>query len=210
MAYPEPIERLIREFEKLPGIGQRTAERLAFWIVGRPVEEALRLSTAIRAVKETVRLCSVCCNVCLSDPCEICAREDRERSIICVVEESRDVGRVEMSGAYRGVYHVLHGRLAPLDGVGPADLTTGRLLARVRAGGVAEVILATNPTVEGDATAHFLANRLAALGAQKGTPPFRVTRIACGVPTGSTLEYASRSTITEALRGRREMSLPRT
>jgi recombination protein RecR len=201
MAYPEPIERLVREFEKLPGIGERTAERLAFWIVSHPAEEALRLAGALREVKEKIRLCSVCCTVSLEDPCGICASANRDRGTICVVEETRDLARIEATASFRGVYHVLHGRLAPLDGVGPNDLTIGRLLARARAG-VQEIILATNPTVEGDATAQYIATRLSEIPGV----PHRVTRLARGIPAGSTMEYASRTTISDALLGRRDIS----
>ncbi len=199
MAYPEPIRRLIDEFGKLPGIGEKTAERMALWLVNHPKEEALKLATAVRDLKESIRVCGVCCNVSLREPCELCENPKRDRELVCVVEEIRDLWAIERSDAYRGLYHVLHGRIAPLDGVGPNDLTIGRLAQRVKKGGVTEVILATNPTVEGDATAHAIRQSLAGTGV-------RITRPARGLPVGGTMEYASRMTISDAMKGRQDFS----
>lgn len=199
MAYPEPIRRLIEEFGRLPGIGEKTAERMALWLVNHPKEDSLRMATAIREMRETIRVCSLCCNVSLQEPCEICENPKRDRELVCVVEEIRDLWAIERSDSYRGLYHVLHGRIAPLDGVGPNDLTIGRLAQRVRAGGIREVILATNPTVEGDATAHAIRTLLAPTGV-------RVTRPARGLPVGGTMEYASRMTISDAIKGRQDFA----
>jgi recombination protein RecR len=198
MPYPEPIQRLIQEFARLPGIGEKTAERLTFWLINHPKDEALRLSSAIQSLKESIRLCSQCCNISLQEVCEICSNPSRDPAQVAVVEETRDLWQIESADCYRGVYHVLHGRIAPLDGVGPHDLTIGRLIDRVSRGGVTEVILATNPTVEGDATAHYIQTQL-------GTR-VRLSRIARGLPVGSTMEYASRLTISDAMKGRQEIS----
>jgi recombination protein RecR len=197
MPYPEPIQRLIQEFAKLPGIGDKTAERLTFWLINHPKDEAIRLSVAIKELKESIRLCSSCCNVSLKDPCEICSSSTRDPGIVAVVEETRDLWQIEAADCYKGVYHVLHGRIAPLDGVGPSDLTVGRLIERVKRGGISEVILATNPTVEGDATAHYIQSQLGSA--------VRMSRIARGLPVGSTMEYASRLTISDAMKGRQEI-----
>jgi recombination protein RecR len=199
VSYPEPIRRLIEELGRLPGIGEKSAERLALWIVNHPREDAARLAAAVREVKEAIRVCSVCCNLSLEEPCEICKGPKRERERVCVVEEIRDLWAIEKAECYKGLYHVLHGRIAPLDGVGPNDLTLGRLVQRVKAGGIEEVILATNPTIEGDATAHAIGEALAPSGV-------RVTRLARGLPSGMTMEYASRMTISDAMKGRREFS----
>jgi recombination protein RecR len=197
MPYPEPIQRLILEFAKLPGIGEKTAERLTFWLINHPKDEAVKLYTAIKELKECIRLCSSCCNVSLKDLCEICASAGRDPGVVAVVEETRDLWQIEAADCFKGVYHVLHGRIAPLDGVGPNDLTVGRLIDRVKKGGIAEVILATNPTVEGDATAHYIQTQLAG--------QVRISRIARGLPVGSTMEYASRLTISDAMKGRQEI-----
>ncbi|MBI2933878.1 MAG: recombination protein RecR [Planctomycetes bacterium] len=195
--YADPILRLIQELTKLPGIGEKTAERLVFHLLTQPKEDGLRLSEAIRDLKEKVRSCGTCYNITEADLCEICANAQRDHALVCVVEQSKDLWAIEKSGAYRGVYHVLHGHLSPLDGVGPENLTIGRLVERIRKGGIREVILATNPTAEGDATAFYLQKTLGAVGA-------RVTRIARGLPAGSSFEYASRTIVSDALLGRRE------
>jgi recombination protein RecR len=192
----EPVRRLIAELSRLPGIGERTAERLAFHLLSAPTEEALKLAEAIRDLKEKLRLCSACCMVTETDPCPLCADPKRDRATVLVVEQTRDVWAIEKSGSYRGLYHVLQGRLSPLDGVRPEDLTLGKLAGRIKAGGVTEVILATNPTAEGDATAFFI---------QKSVSGVRLTRLARGLPSGSTLEYANRSVLTDAIEGRREL-----
>ena len=156
MGYAEPVVRLIQELGKLPGIGEKTAERLAFHLLAQPSSEAMLLSNAIRDLKEQVKSCNKCYNITQQELCEICSDGKREQSLVCVVEQTRDLWAIERSGSFRGVYHVLHGHLAPLDGVGPENLTIPRLLDRVAHGGIREVILATNPTTEGDATAFYL------------------------------------------------------
>lgn len=198
-SYSESVARLTAQLGKLPGIGQKTAERLAYHIVRLTTEEALELARAIREVKQNVRQCSACSLLSESDPCPVCADATRDRSVICVVEDSRDAAALETSGCYRGLYHVLGGRLAPLEGVEPEHLTVSGLLRRVREMGVKEVILATNPDMEGDATALFVQDALRDL-------PVKVTCLARGVPSGSHLEYANAAILSDALEGRREMA----
>jgi recombination protein RecR len=197
MQYAEPIVRLIQEFSRLPGIGEKTAERLTFHLLAQNREEALRLAEAVRDLKEKVRNCSTCYNISEQDPCGLCSDAKRDRSLVCVVEQTKDLWAIEKSGSYRGLYHVLHGHLSPIDGVGPGNLTIGRLLERVKKGGVTEVILATNPTAEGDATAFYIQKQAAA-------PGVKVTRISRGIPAGGSLEYSSRTMVGDALSGRRE------
>ncbi|HLF92287.1 MAG TPA: recombination mediator RecR [Planctomycetota bacterium] len=197
MGNAEPIVRLIQELGKLPGIGEKTAERLAFHLLAQPKSEALLLANAVRDLKEQVKSCTTCYNISEQESCEICSDPKRDPAVVCVVEQTRDLWAIERSGSYRGAYHVLHGHLAPLDGVGPENLTIPRLLDRVKKGGIREVILATNPTTEGDATAFYIQKALAAPGVQ-------VTRIARGIPAGSTLEYSDRTVVGDALSGRRE------
>jgi recombination protein RecR len=199
----EPVARLIEEFTRLPGIGPKTAQRLTFFLLRAPAEEAKALAEAIVRMKERVIFCSVCYNITETDPCRICAGDERDRSLICVVEEPLDVLALERTGSYDGLYHVLHGAISPVDGIGPDDLRIDGLLRRLHeAGGsaspVREVILATNPNLEGEATAMYLARLIAALG-------IRVTRLARGLPVGGDLEYADEVTLTRALEGRREM-----
>lgn len=182
----------------LPGVGQKTAERLAYHILKAPADEAMRFAYAIRDVKKNIRSCSVCSMVTERDPCAICEDATRDRGLICVIEQPKDLYALEKVGTYRGVYHVLMGTIALLDGIEAKDLTIGRLDARLKAGGVREVILATNPNLDGDATALHLTQLLKAYGV-------RVTRIARGIPAGSTLEYASRAIIEDAIEGRREV-----
>jgi recombination protein RecR len=198
MSLPEPLARLIEQLQKLPGIGAKSAQRLAFHVLRNPREEAERLCAAIRDVKEQVTYCSICNNITAADPCSFCAGDKRDHRIICVVEEPQNVMVVEKTREFRGVYHVLMGVLSPLHGVGPDDLKIQGLLNRVGAGGVEEVILATSPTVEGEATALYLARLLKPLGV-------RVTRIAMGIPVGSDLEYADEVTMTRAMEGRRDI-----
>lgn len=198
MSLPEPLARLIEQLQKLPGIGAKGAQRLAFHILKTPREDAERLCEAVRDVKEQVTYCSVCNNITSADPCAYCTGASRDARIICVVEEPQNVMVVEKTREFKGLYHVLMGTLSPLHGVGPDDLKIKGLLDRVAAGGVEEVILATSPTVEGEATALYLARLLKPLGV-------RVTRIAMGVPVGSDLEYADEVTMTRALEGRREV-----
>ncbi|MCA1584129.1 MAG: recombination mediator RecR [Acidobacteria bacterium] len=198
MSLPAPLEHLIEQLRKLPGIGAKGAQRLAFHVLKTPREDAERLADAIREVKDRVTYCSVCTNITDIDPCAYCADERRDRRIICVVEEPQNVSVVERSGGFRGMYHVLMGALSPLHGIGPDDLKIRALLTRLVDGGVEEIILATNPTVDGEATAIYLARLLKPLG-------LRVTRIATGIPVGSDLEYADELTMGKAMEGRREV-----
>lgn len=195
---PESLQQLIDQFKRLPGIGGKSAQRLAFHVLRTPREDAERLCDAIRQVKDRVTYCTICNNITDVDPCGVCADEARDRRSICVVEEPQNVNVIEKTGGHRGTYHVLMGAISPLSGVGPDDLKIKGLLARIAAGGVEEIILATNPTVEGEATAIYLARLLKPLGV-------RVTRIAMGIPVGSDLEYADDLTMTRALEGRREI-----
>jgi recombination protein RecR len=197
MSLPETLTRLVEELQRLPGIGPKGAQRLAFHILKTPREETDRLLDAVRDVKERVTYCSVCSSITDDDPCTFCRDGARDHHVICVVEEPQNVGAIEKTREFKGVYHVLMGALSPLHGIGPDDLKISGLLTRV-AGGVSEVILATNPTVEGEATALYLARLLKPLGV-------RVTRIAMGVPVGSDLEYADEVTMHKALEGRREV-----
>lgn len=192
------IEQLVTEFGRLPGIGQKTAQRLAYHLLKSSEEEALQLARAIERVVEEVEACSRCGNLSDADPCEFCEDPRRDRDSVCVVEEASDITAIEKSGHYDGLYHVLGGRLSPLDGVGPEDLNVQKLLERLR-DGIEEVIIATNPSVEGEATATYL-HRL--IDDMEGV---RVTRLARGLPVGGDLEYADGVTIAEAFTGRREM-----
>jgi recombination protein RecR len=195
---PDPLTQLVEQLQKLPGIGAKGAQRLAFHILKNPRDDAERLCDAIRDVKERVTYCTVCNNITEHDPCMFCTSASRDQRLICVVEEPQNVSVVEKTREFRGVYHVLMGVLSPLHGVGPDDLKIKGLLSRVGGGGVEEVILATNPTVEGEATALYLARLLKPLGV-------RVTRIAMGIPVGSDLEYADEVTMTRAMEGRRDI-----
>ncbi len=194
----KPLVRLTGELQKLPGIGAKSAQRLAFHLLKRSREEADQLCDAIRDVKERIVHCSVCSNITDCDPCFYCTDAGRDRRVLCVVEDPHNVDAIEKTGDFRGAYHVLMGALSPLKGVGPDDLRIAGLLERVGRGEVAEVILATNPNVEGEATAIYLARLLKPLGV-------RVSRIAMGVPVGSDLEYADEITMLKAMEGRREM-----
>src|SRR6476659_7084754 len=197
MSLPDPLLRLIEELQRLPGIGPKGAQRLAFHILKTPRESIDRLVDAVREVKERVTYCSVCNNITDADPCAFCRNTDRDRHVICVVEEPQNVTAVEKTREFKGLYHVLMGALSPLQGIGPDDLKIKGLLTRI-GNGVSEVILATNPNVEGEATAIYLARLLKPLGV-------KVTRIAMGVPVGSDLEYADEVTMHKALEGRREV-----
>lgn len=192
------IDDLAAELAKLPGIGRKTALRLTYHLLKQPPEQSRRLSQALGTLVERVRRCSVCANLTEADPCAICTDPRRDRAILCVVEESADIGAIERAGEFRGVYHVLGGRLSPLDGVGPEDLTVTQLVERVSRGAVKEVIVATNPSLEGEATALYLQRQLA------GQVPV-VSRIARGLPVGGDLEYADGVTIAQALSARRAM-----
>ena len=192
------LANLTRQLQRLPGIGARTAERLAYHLMNAPEDEARALSAAITELRDRLTECSVCFNHSDSNPCSICADASRDHKLVCVVETARDIGRIEETGLYRGVYHVLKGHLAPVDGVGPEDLTIESLVQRVQREGVTEVILGTNPTLESDATAVEVRERLKDLGV-------RVTRLARGLPSGAALEYVNRSVLSDALSGRQEM-----
>lgn len=206
-AYPKAVDRLIARFAELPGIGRRSAERLAFHILKNPKEDALALAKAISDAKVAVRSCRVCWNLCDEDECEVCADPKRDRATVLVVEQPKDLISIEQTGMFRGIYHVLMGRLSPLDNVGPGDLTVQALIDRVQdasknCGGVAvqEVVLGLNPTVEGDGTAMYLGERLHEAGSS-----VRVTRLARGVPTGSQLEYANKAVLADAIQCRQPM-----
>ena len=196
--YPEPLARLIEELSKMPTVGPKTAQRLAFYILRMSPEDAARLSQAILDAKAKIRYCSVCFHITDINPCAMCTNSSRNRSMICVVEDPRDALAMERTREFRGLYHVLHGAISPLDGVGPDDLKITELLRRVNSGEVKEVIIATNSRVEGEATAIYLAKILKPLGV-------KVTRIAHGLPMGGDLEYADEVTLAKALEGRREM-----
>lgn len=196
--YAEPMARLIEELRKLPGVGTKTAQRFAFHILRSSDEDAGALAEAVRALKTSLRLCSICNNITDIDPCAYCASPVRNQRLVCVVEEPTSIAAVERTQGYQGVYHVLHGTLSPLHGVGPDQLRTGTLLARAERGEVDEVILATSPTLEGEATATWLA------GALRGVN-VRITRIATGVPAGSDIEYADEVSMSRAIEGRREV-----
>lgn len=202
------VTALIEELAKLPGIGPKTAQRLTFYILRSPADQARRLAEAITQVKESIIQCSVCYNLTETDPCPICANSQRDRHIICVVEEPLDVLALEKTGAFKGLYHVLHGALSPIEGIGPRDLRIDELVARTRNGSsgsnssddepVREVILATNPNYEGDYTAAYIAPLIS-------RPDLKVTRLARGLPIGGDLEYADEGTLSRALEGRREL-----
>ena len=198
MSQPEPLARLIERLQKLPGIGAKSAQRLAYHVLRTPREDADLLCGAIRDVKDKVTYCTVCNNITDVDPCTYCTDERRDRRAICVVEEPQNVAAIEKTREFHGVYHVLMGALSPLQGVGPDDLKIHGLLTRVAEGGVAEVVLATNPNVEGEATALYLARLLKPLGV-------RVTRIATGIPVGSDIEYTDEVTMSKAFTGRRDV-----
>ncbi len=192
------FERLTERLSRLPGIGRRSAQRIAFYLLKTPAEEAELLAEAIRAFKRDLKVCSTCGHVTESDPCPICGDPDRDASQVLVVEQPTDVSSLEQTGVYRGVYHVLMGRLAPLEGVGPGELNIDRLLARVADGKVREVILGTNPTLEGDGTALYLAEQLEARGV-------KLTRLARGIPTGTQLAGASKAVLSDAIQSRHAM-----
>ena len=199
MKFAEPMVRLIDELKKLPGIGGKTAQRLAFHILRSSEEDAEGLAVAIRDVKANLHLCSVCNNITDSDPCVYCQSATRNQRQVCVVEEPTNIAAIEKSGHFNGVYHVLHGSLSPLHGVGPEHLRITSLLRRLENGGLDEVIIATNPTVEGEATAVYLTQQIKKLSHTK------ITRIATGLPVGSDLEYTDEVTILKAMEGRREL-----
>ncbi len=193
----QSVTRLIEEFAKLPGIGKKSAERLAYHILRLHRNEALALADAIRAVKDSIQHCRKCYNLAEGEECAICRDLSRQQDLLCVVEQPRDLMALEQAGVYRGLYHVLLGRLAPLEGITAEQLTIDALVRRVKEGGFKEVIMATNPTTEGDGTALYISNLLSGL-------PVRITRLARGITSGSMLEYANREILADALSGRRE------
>jgi recombination protein RecR len=195
---PEPVTRLIEAFAQLPGIGPKTASRLTFYLLRQPLEQTLALAEAVRDLKQRIVFCRECFNITEENPCAICGDEGRDRSVLCVVEEPLDVLAIERTGEYRGLYHVLHGAISPVEGIGPDELRINELMARLKEGAVREVLLATNPNLEGEATAMYLARLIQPLG-------LRVTRLARGLPVGGDLEYADAVTLSRALEGRQEM-----
>jgi recombination protein RecR len=197
-ALARPLARLIDELSKLPGVGPKTAQRLAYHILRASLSDADALASAVRSVKTDLRYCSTCFNIAEADPCAVCAADDRDKAVVCVVEEPLDVLAIERTGQFRGVYHVLHGAISPVNGVRPDDLKIAALATRVKAGGISELILATNPNLEGEATAMYIGQLIGANGV-------RVTRLARGLPMGGDLEYADEVTVSRALEGRRAL-----
>jgi len=198
-AYPKAVRVLIEQFALLPGIGTRSAERLAFHVLKSDAETATALSAAIVAVKETVGHCGSCFNLCDGDLCGVCSDPQRDRTRVLIVEQPKDLIALEQTGMYRGLYHVLMGRLSPLDGIGPGDLTVDQLMDRIRAGEIGEVVLGLNPTVEGDGTALYLASEL------KKFEGLKISRLARGLPSGGSLEFANKAVLADAILGRQEM-----
>ena len=192
------LNRLIEQLSRLPGIGRRSAERVAFFLLKQPADEAEQLAVAIREFKTNLKVCQICSNVTESDPCPICADPQRDQTLVMIVEQPSDIARIDATATYRGVYHVLMGRLAPLDGIGPGELNAEALMTRLSAGSVREVILATNPTMESDGTALYLAKHLRQAGV-------KVTKLARGLPTGSSLELVSKAVLVDAIDGRQAM-----
>ena len=198
ITYPQAIAKLMEGFMRLPGIGPKTAQRLAFFVLSMDEKDVRDLATALMDVKEKLSTCSVCCHITDADPCPICQDKHRDRSVICVVQDPKDVIAMERTREYHGLYHVLHGAISPLEGIGPQDIRLAELLERLRSEEVQELILATNPTVEGEATAMYIARLVKPFG-------IKITRIAHGLPVGADLEYADEVTLTKALEGRREI-----
>jgi len=196
--YGSPITQLIEAFAKLPGIGNKSAQRLAFHVIDMPYEKAENLANAILTARSSIKYCSLCCNFTDKDPCGVCSSAKRDSSIIMVVEDPRDMAAYERTGEFKGLYHILHGAISPMNGVAPADLKVKELLERLRSDTVSEIIVATNPNVEGEATAMYLSKLIKPLGV-------KVTRIAHGVPVGGDIEYVDEVTLSRALEGRREL-----
>jgi len=196
--YAAPVARLIEEFEKLPGIGHKTAQRLAFHVLNLPTEKVENLASAIMEAKLKTRNCSICSNLTDVDPCGICSSTSREHTSICVVEDPRDVVAMERTREFKGLYHVLHGAISPMQGIGPEDIKIRELLMRIGEGSIKEIIMATNPNIEGEATAMYISKLVKPLGV-------KATRIAHGIPVGGDLEYADEVTLAKALEGRREI-----
>jgi recombination protein RecR len=198
--YTQSIQNLMNELSRLPGIGMRSAERIAFHLLKQNPEDALRLADAIRDVKTRIRHCNICYNLTEQDPCSICADPSRDTSLVCIVEQPKDLLALEAAGMFRGVYHVLLGRISPLEGVDPEDLTIEPLMNRLAGGTIRELIMGTNPTMEGDGTAMHIQNLVAA-----SFPNVQVTRLARGLPAGSNIEYANRNILADAISGRQRM-----
>lgn len=196
--YPMPVVRLIEEFSKLPGIGSKTAQRLAFYVLKMPDNEVRNFAQVLVDAKRKITYCTICGNLTDVNPCYICKNEERDKSIICVIEQPKDVIAMEKTREYKGLYHVLHGAISPLDGIGPDDIKLKELIKRLGAGEIKEVIMATNPNVEGEATAMYISKLIKPMG-------IKVTRIAHGVPVGGDIEYADEVTLTKAMEGRREI-----
>lgn len=196
--YTMPINRLIEEFSKLPGVGRKTAQRLAFHVINMDDKDVKELSQAILDAKNNIKYCSICCNIADSDPCSICSNKNRNTHVICVVEDTRDVAAMEKIREFNGQYHVLNGVISPMDGIGPEMLNVKELIQRLGNQDVKEIIMATNPTIEGEATAMYIAKLIKPMG-------IKTTRIAHGLPVGGDLEYADEVTISKALEGRREI-----
>ncbi|MBS5788885.1 recombination mediator RecR [Clostridioides mangenotii] len=196
--YTMPINRLIEEFSKLPGVGRKTAQRLAFHVINMDDKDVKELSQAILDAKNNIKYCSICCNIADSDPCSICSNKNRNTHVICVVEDTRDVAAMEKIREFNGQYHVLNGVISPMDGIGPEMLNVKELIQRLGNQDVKEIIMATNPTIEGEATAMYIAKLVKPMG-------IKTTRIAHGLPVGGDLEYADEVTISKALEGRREI-----
>lgn len=196
--YAAPVAKLIEELSKLPGVGQKTAQRLAFHILDAPPQQAENLARSIVYARRNIKHCSVCCNMTDTDPCRICGSEKRDKSVICVMENPRDVVAMEKTREYKGLYHVLHGAISPMEDIGPEDIRIKELLLRLQDDTVKEVILATNPTIEGEATAMYISRLIKPLGV-------KTTRIAHGIPVGGDLEYADEVTLVKAMEGRREL-----
>jgi len=198
-SYTQSIQNLMTELSKLPGIGMRSAERIAFHLLKQKPEDAMRLADAIRDVKTRIKHCSVCYNLTEQDPCSICANPARDQSVVCIVEQPKDLLALEATGLYQGVYHVLLGRISPLEGIDPSDLTLDAFVKRLDSGTIREVIMATNPTLEGDGTALHIQSLITRF------PDVQVTRLARGLPTGSNIEYANRNILADAISGRQRM-----
>ncbi|EPR14453.1 recombination mediator RecR [Ruminiclostridium papyrosolvens] len=196
--YAVPVAKLVEEFQKLPGIGHKSAQRLAFHVINMPMEKVQKLSDSILEAKQKTRYCSICSNLTDIDPCPLCSGTSRDKSVICVVQDPRDVVAMERTREFKGLYHVLHGAISPMQGIGPEEIRIKELISRLGSGEVKEVILATNPNVEGEATAMYVSKLIKPLGV-------KATRIAHGIPVGGDLEYADEVTLAKALEGRREI-----
>ncbi len=196
--YAVPVAKLVEEFQKLPGIGHKSAQRLAFHVINMPMEKVQKLSESILEAKQKTRYCSVCSNLTDIDPCPLCSGTSRDKTVICVVQDPRDVVAMERTREFKGLYHVLHGAISPMQGIGPEEIRIKELISRLGSGEVTEVILATNPNVEGEATAMYISKLIKPLGV-------KATRIAHGIPVGGDLEYADEVTLAKALEGRREI-----